>query len=82
MDLHTALKTIATSTVNDGFPAVIHLQSRVIGADLEDPSIILHDRTRVAGDLILGGGWCPCELSRDLREKPLLMASSPSFEVM
>jgi salicylate hydroxylase len=54
IDLHNALKEIATRTEDEGKPVVIHLQSRVTGVDVDGPSIALQNGTQVNGDLVVG----------------------------
>jgi 2-polyprenyl-6-methoxyphenol hydroxylase-like FAD-dependent oxidoreductase len=54
IDLHNALKEIATREYGKGKPVVIHLQSKVVGVDIERPSITLQTGKSIVGDLILG----------------------------
>jgi salicylate hydroxylase len=54
IDLHNALKEIATRKMGKGEPVVIHLQSKVVGVDVERASLTLQTGENVEGDLILG----------------------------
>lgn len=54
IDLHNALKEIATRQAGKGQPVVINLQSRVKEVDCDAPSITLQDGRVIKGDLIVG----------------------------
>lgn len=54
MDLHNALKDIATSFKSKGTPAKRHLGSGVIKVDVETTTVILEDGTSHTGDLTIG----------------------------
>lgn len=54
IDLHNALKAIATKDEGVGMPVVIHLQSKVAAVDVEKTTITLRDGTVVESDLIIG----------------------------
>ncbi|KAM3071811.1 hypothetical protein ACMFMG_009668 [Clarireedia jacksonii] len=53
VDLHSALKEIATSSEGKGTPAVLNLRSRVVSVDVEAPSLTLADGTTHTGDLLI-----------------------------
>jgi salicylate hydroxylase len=54
IDLHNALKVIATREEGLGRPVVIHLQSKVVAVDVEKTTITLRDGTVVESNLIIG----------------------------
>lgn len=54
VDLHNALKAIATSSEGKGTPAILHLRSRVASVDVASTSLTLEDGTSHSGDLIIG----------------------------
>ncbi|KAL2066181.1 hypothetical protein VTL71DRAFT_2252 [Oculimacula yallundae] len=54
VDLHNALKEIATSSKGKGTPAVLHLRSRVVSVDVANTTLNLEDGTSHTGDLIIG----------------------------
>ncbi|KAG4441453.1 hypothetical protein IFR05_003059 [Cadophora sp. M221] len=54
VDLHSALKDIATAPKGKGTPAVLHLRSRVAKVDVESTTLTLDDGTSHTGDLIIG----------------------------
>ncbi|CAG8918567.1 unnamed protein product [Penicillium salamii] len=54
IDLHEALKAKATSHSGPGVPVTIHLRSKVVDCDPEDPSLTLADGTEIQGDLLIG----------------------------
>lgn len=54
VDLHNALKELATSSDGKGPPAILHLRSRVRSVDIDAPELMLEDGSRHSGDLILG----------------------------
>ncbi|KAK0127672.1 hypothetical protein ONS96_007191 [Cadophora gregata f. sp. sojae] len=54
VDLHNALKVLATSTTGKGTPAILHLRSRVAKVDVSSTSLTLEDGTTHTGDLIIG----------------------------
>lgn len=53
VDLHNALKDIATSKKGKGIPAVLHTRSRVVSVDIEAPSLTLDDGSTHMGDFII-----------------------------
>ncbi|KAF7919697.1 uncharacterized protein EAE97_011615 [Botrytis byssoidea] len=53
VDLHNALKDIATSETGKGIPAVLHTRSRVASVDIEIPSLTLDDGSTHTGDFII-----------------------------
>ncbi|KAJ8058947.1 hypothetical protein OCU04_011932 [Sclerotinia nivalis] len=53
VDLHSALKDIATSGKGKGSPAVLHTRSRVASVDVEAPSLTLEDGSTHTGDFII-----------------------------
>ncbi|KAF7891745.1 hypothetical protein EAF00_008047 [Botryotinia globosa] len=53
VDLHNALKDIATSEKGKGIPAVLHTRSRVASVDIETPSLTLDDGSTHTGDFII-----------------------------
>ncbi|TGO62075.1 hypothetical protein BCON_0022g00130 [Botryotinia convoluta] len=53
VDLHNALKDIATSKKGKGIPAVLHTRSRVASVDIETPSLTLDDGSTHTGDFII-----------------------------
>jgi salicylate hydroxylase len=65
IDLHNALKEIATREKGEGKPVVIHLQSKVAAVDVEKTTITLRDGKVVESDLIIGadGVHVSCLLS-------------------
>ncbi|KAH7413208.1 hypothetical protein BKA64DRAFT_616922 [Cadophora sp. MPI-SDFR-AT-0126] len=54
VDLHNALKVIATSSEGKGTPAILHLRSRVAKVDVASTTLTLEDGTSHSGDLIIG----------------------------
>ena len=54
VDLHNALKDIATSSKGKGTPAILHLRSRVKSVDVNAPSLTLEDGATHTGDLVIG----------------------------
>jgi 2-polyprenyl-6-methoxyphenol hydroxylase-like FAD-dependent oxidoreductase len=53
VDLHNALKDIATSPVGKGPPATLHLRSRVESVDVEKASLTLESGSTHTGDFII-----------------------------
>ncbi|KAF5870415.1 putative fad binding domain containing protein [Botrytis fragariae] len=53
VDLHNALKDIATSKKGKGMPAALHTRSRVASVDVETPSLTLDDGSTHTGDFII-----------------------------
>jgi len=54
IDLHNALKEIATRQEGEGKPVVIHLQSKVAAVDVEKTTITLQNGQVIKSDLIIG----------------------------
>ncbi|KAH9218657.1 hypothetical protein DL95DRAFT_434207 [Leptodontidium sp. 2 PMI_412] len=54
VDLHNALKDIATSSKGKGTPAVLNLRSRVVKVDVQSATLTLEDGTSHTGDFIIG----------------------------
>ncbi|CAG8954037.1 hypothetical protein HYFRA_00009137 [Hymenoscyphus fraxineus] len=53
VDLHEALKKLATMKDGPGIPATIHVKSPVVSYDLEEPSMSLADGTLITADLVI-----------------------------
>ncbi|KAB8298738.1 hypothetical protein EYC80_000913 [Monilinia laxa] len=53
VDLHSALKDIATSKEGKGAPAILHTRSRVASVDIEAPSLTLDDGSTHTADFII-----------------------------
>ncbi|KAK3686127.1 hypothetical protein B0T22DRAFT_467387 [Podospora appendiculata] len=53
VDLHDALKALATGQEGHGEPAVVHLKSQVVAYDSETPSITLSTGEVVKGDVVI-----------------------------
>lgn len=53
VDLHNALKDIATSTEGKGTPAILHTRSRVASIDVDTPSLTLENGSTHTGDFII-----------------------------
>ncbi|KAK3392895.1 FAD binding domain-containing protein [Podospora didyma] len=60
VDLHDALKKMATSLAGPGLPVTIHLQSSVTGYEPDAPSILLSDGTVIPADLVVGADGVHC----------------------
>ncbi|PHH61730.1 hypothetical protein CDD81_8022 [Ophiocordyceps australis] len=54
VDLHTALRNMATRPDGPGTPVVMHLGMRVVGYDASTPSVTLKDGQQVRADLVIG----------------------------
>lgn len=54
VDLHNAMKVLATSPEGKGTPVVLHLRSKVVSVDVEVPSLTLEDGSTQFGDLVIG----------------------------
>ncbi|KND86592.1 3-hydroxybenzoate 6-hydroxylase 1 [Tolypocladium ophioglossoides CBS 100239] len=54
VDLHSALKWMATREDGPGVPATIHLKSNVVRYDPMKPSIILEGGEEICGDVVVG----------------------------
>jgi salicylate hydroxylase len=54
VDLHNALKWMATRPDGPGTPVTIHLSSEVVSFDPFDPSITLASGEKVPGDVVIG----------------------------
>ncbi|KAK6602073.1 3-hydroxybenzoate 6-hydroxylase 2 [Botrytis cinerea] len=53
VDLHNALKDIATSREGKGTPAILHTRSRVASVDVDTPSLTLENGSTHTGDFII-----------------------------
>ncbi|ESZ93892.1 hypothetical protein SBOR_5713 [Sclerotinia borealis F-4128] len=53
VDLHSAMKNIATGKEGKGFPAILHTRSSVTSVDAEAPSLTLDDGSTHTGDFII-----------------------------
>ncbi|CAG8979137.1 hypothetical protein HYALB_00000270 [Hymenoscyphus albidus] len=53
VDLHEALKKLATTKDGPGIPATIHVKSPVVSYDPEGPSMSLADGTLITADLVI-----------------------------
>ncbi|KAI0131777.1 FAD binding domain-containing protein [Xylariales sp. AK1849] len=54
VDLHDALRQMATESTGPGIPVTIHMRSFVVGYDPERPSISLADGQVICGDVVVG----------------------------
>ncbi|KAI6712513.1 hypothetical protein JHW43_004923 [Diplocarpon mali] len=54
VDLHNALRDLATSSKGEGMPAILNLRSRVVEVNPETSSLTLEDGSIHTGDLIIG----------------------------
>ncbi|PHH92705.1 hypothetical protein CDD83_5942 [Cordyceps sp. RAO-2017] len=54
VDLHNALKWMATRQDGPGVPVTIHVQANVIGYNPLKPSIVLQSGEQVEGDVVIG----------------------------
>ncbi|KAH8664662.1 FAD binding domain-containing protein [Xylariales sp. PMI_506] len=54
VDLHDALKDLATDPNGPGIPVTIHLESFVVGYNTERPSMSLANGKVIRGDLVIG----------------------------
>ncbi|KAL4880396.1 hypothetical protein BJY04DRAFT_228671 [Aspergillus karnatakaensis] len=54
IDLHEALKHAAVDPDGPGRPALIHLRSRIVGCDCDEPSLTLDNGQTITGDLVIG----------------------------
>ncbi|CAD6445992.1 4bd1029e-6596-4cb5-8ac0-288fb0066c50 [Sclerotinia trifoliorum] len=71
VDLHSALKEIATSDNGKGSPAVLHTRSRVTSVDVKAPSLTLEDGSTHMGDFIIAADGVHSKIrSTLLRDHP------------
>ncbi|OAA78696.1 FAD binding domain-containing protein [Akanthomyces lecanii RCEF 1005] len=54
VDLHNALKWLASRDDGPGIPVIFHLDCEVVGYDFQAPSITLKDGSLICGDLVVG----------------------------
>ena len=54
MDLHTQLKTAATSSDGKGRPAELRIGSKVVDVNMDTATITLADGSTVSGDIVVG----------------------------
>ncbi|KAJ6437293.1 FAD binding domain-containing protein [Purpureocillium lavendulum] len=54
VDLHNALKWMATREDGPGTPVTVHLKASVVGYDSSKPSIVLQGGQEIVGDVVIG----------------------------
>jgi 2-polyprenyl-6-methoxyphenol hydroxylase-like FAD-dependent oxidoreductase len=66
VDLHEALKELATSTSGKGRPAILHLRSRVVSVNQGVASLTLEDGSTHTGDLVIAADGINSKIRTDL----------------
>ncbi|KAH8594828.1 hypothetical protein B0O99DRAFT_512843 [Bisporella sp. PMI_857] len=84
VDLHNALKDIATSQRGKGTPAILRLRSKVVSIDVEAPSITLDDGSTHVGDLVIGADGVHSKLRATIagNKVPPTPSGSSAFRFM
>ncbi|KAH9204712.1 hypothetical protein DL95DRAFT_430280 [Leptodontidium sp. 2 PMI_412] len=84
VNLHNALKEIATSSKGKGTPAVLHLRSRVAKVDVGSITLTLEDGTSHAGDLIIRADGVYSKIRSTLIKDllPLALSGSSAFRFL
>ncbi|KAK6583711.1 hypothetical protein PZA11_003441 [Diplocarpon coronariae] len=71
VDLHNALRDLATSSKGEGMPAILNLRSRVVEVNPETSSLTLEDGSIHTGDLIIGADGIHSRVRNSLLKNPL-----------
>lgn len=70
VDLHNALKDLATRPAGKGVPAILHLKSKVVSVNTDQVSLTLEDGSTHVGDLLIGADGVHSKIRSLLVKKP------------